>query len=246
MAAAKFLLSMPVAKPYAEELIIQSFSTVLPLNQLMDDGMIFTVDDKYRCTELGYVATTMYLHPLTILFLKNAFARLNTDDELVLDDMINTAVKAVIMETGERPPMINQRVVERSLAKWISETPEQNILKTSSIDAGDFHELTEEAARMANAASVTARTLGLAKLSIQFSVLSKRFRYGVKEDLIPLMDLSIPFLGRKLLRKLFALGYMDLKEFVRAPPEELVELANLPESTVSVIKEYTNRLAGLN
>jgi helicase len=243
---AKYLLSMPATKPYAEELIIQSFSTMSPLNQLIDYGMIFTVDDKYRCTELGYVATTMYLHPLTILFLKNAFARLNTDDELDLDGMINIAVKAVIMETGERPLLMNQRVLERSLAEWVSETPEENIIKTRSIDAGDFHDLTEEAARMASAASVTARTLGLAKLSSQFSVLSKRVRYGVKENLIPLMGLSIPFLGRKLLRKLFALGYTDLKEFVRAPAEELVELANLPESTVLMIKEYTNKLAGLN
>jgi replicative superfamily II helicase len=246
MKVAKYLLSMPATKPYAEELIIQSFSKMLPLNQLIDDGMILTINDKYRCTELGSIATTLYLHPLTILFLKNAFSRLNTDDELDLDDMINITTIAVTIETGKRPPLINQRVIERSLAEWVSEMPEENILKTRSIDDGDFHELTEEAARLSSATSVMARTLGLAKLSRLFSVLSKRIRYGVKEDLIPLMDLSIPFLGRKLVRKLHALGYKDLKELVRAPAEELVELANLPESTVSVIKEYTNKLAGVN
>jgi hypothetical protein len=37
-----------------------------------------------------------------------------------------------------------------------------------------------------------------------------------------------------------------LKELARAPSEEIVELANLPENTVSVIKEYTRRLAELN
>jgi replicative superfamily II helicase len=208
--------------------------------------MIFTVGDKYRCTELGYVAATMYLYPPTVLFLKNAFGRLNTDDELDVDAMINIIIKAVIIETGERSPLINQGVVKRTLGEWVNESSEENILKIGSIDAGDFHELTIEAARMSSAASVTARSLGLAKLSRQFNMLSKRIRYGVKEDLIPLMDLSIPSLGRKLLRKLYALGYVDLKELARAPSEELMELANLPERTVSVIKEYTKKLAGLS
>jgi replicative superfamily II helicase len=208
--------------------------------------MIYTVADKYRCTELGQVAAVMYLHPLTVLFLKNAFKRLHTDDELELDPMINIAIKAALVETGERSSLIGKGGVERALAEWIDEIPEKEILGTRYIDSGDFHELTENVSRMSSGASVTARLLGLMKLSKQFSVLSKRIRYGVRDDLIPLMDLSIPSLGRKSIRKLYSLGYVDLKELARAPSEEIVKLANLPESTVSVIKKYAKRLAELN
>jgi replicative superfamily II helicase len=241
--AAKYLFSMPTTKPYTEELIIRSFSDILPLDRLMDNGMIYTVAEKYRCTELGHIAASMYLHPLTILFIKNAFKKLHTEDELELELMINIAIKALIVETGERPRLANQAAVEKALIEWVNEMPEEDILRARSIDAGDFHELTEEVARMSSAASITARLLGLAKLSRTFSVVSKRVRHGIKEDLIPLIDLSIPSLGRKLLRKLYDLGYLDLKELARAPAEELLGLAKLPEDAVSMIKEYTKRLA---
>jgi hypothetical protein len=246
IAVAKYLLSVPATKPYAKELIAQSLSNKMPLDRLLDDGMICTVADKYRCTELGQIAVVMHLHPLTVIFLKNTFKRLHTDDELELDPMINIGVKAALVETGEKSSLISKGIAERALAEWIDEIPEKEILRTRCIDVGDFRELTENVARMSSGASVTARLLGLMKLSKQFSVLSKRIRYGVRDDLIPLMDLSIPSLGRKSIRKLYSLGYLDLKELARASLEEIVELTNLPESTVSVIKEYTRRFPELN
>lgn len=239
---AKYLLSMPTTKSYAEELIIRSLTGMLTLDRLIDDGLVYTVAEKYRCTELGYIAATMYLHPLTVFFMKNAFKKLHTDDELEVKHMIGIAIRSLIVETGERSQIVNQVALERAMTEWVNEKHEKEILRSGSVYPGDFHELVGELGRMSSAASVTARLLGLAKLSRQFSVLSKRIRYGVKEDLIPLMDFLIPSLGRKIVRKLYDLGYQDLKELARAPAEELVELAKLPAGVVSIIKEYTERL----
>ncbi len=240
---ARYLLSAQTAKPYAEEVIARSLSRALPLDRLINAELVTTVAEKYKCTELGYIAANMRLYPLTVLFIKNAFRKLNTNDELELDSMINITLRALIVEGGERPQLTNQRAVKRALREWIDEESEDEILRSKSVAPGDFYELTVEAARMASAASITARFLGLAKLSKQFSVLSKRIRFGVNEDLIPLMDLSIPSLGRRLVRRLYDLGYSDAKELLRAPREELQELVKLPESTVTVIKECVERLA---
>jgi replicative superfamily II helicase len=240
---ARYLLSVQATKPYAEEVIVRSLSRALPLDRLIDTGLVTTVAEKYRCTELGHIAASMYLYPLTVLFIKNAFRKLKTSDELELEPMINIALRALIVESGERPQLMNQSAVKSALREWIDEEPEERIIGSKSISPGDFYELTVEVGRMASAASITARFLGLAKLSKQFSVLSKRIRFGVNEDLIPLMDLSIPSLGRSLVRKLYDLGYTDVKELFRAPKEELQALVKLPESKVNVIKEYVERLA---
>lgn len=240
---ARYMLSVQTTKPYAEEVIVRSLSRALPLDRLINAGLVTTVAEKYKCTQLGYIAASMYLYPLTVLFMKNAFRKLNTNDELELDSMINITLRALIVEGGERPQLTNQSAVKRALREWIDEESEEEILRSKSIAPGDFHELAAEAGRMASAASITARFLGLAKLSKQFSVLSKRIRFGVNEDLILLMDLSIPSLGRRIVRKLYDLGYSDAKELLRAPREELQALVKLPESTVTAIKECVERLA---
>jgi len=240
---ADHLLSTRSTRVYAEEIIVRSLSGSLPLDRLLNNGLITIVDDKYRSTELGHIAATLYLHPLTVLFIKNTFGKLHTDDELDLESTINMALRALIIEGGEKASLFNHETVAGAIMEWINEESEEDILRSRAIAPGDLHELREELGRIAYAASHVSALLGLIKLSKNLSTISRRIRYGVKEDLIPLLELSIPSIGRKLARKLYDLGYTNTDELVRATSEELTEVVQLPENTVTMIKEYIEKVA---
>nr|MDO8099389.1 DEAD/DEAH box helicase [Candidatus Njordarchaeota archaeon] len=240
---ASYLLSTRSTRVYAEEIIVRALSGSLPLDHLLDAGLITIVDDKYRCTELGHIAATLYLHPLTVLFIKSTFEKLHTDDELDLESMINLALRALIIEGGEKAPLLSHETVARAIMEWINEESEDEILRSKAIAPGDLQELREELSRITNAASHIAAVLGLTKLSKNLSTTSRRVRYGVKEDLIPLIELSIPSVGRKQARKLYELGYINTDEIIRATSEELIEVTQLSLDKVTMIKEYVEKIA---
>jgi helicase len=184
----------------------------------------------------------LYLHPLTVVFIRNSFDKLCTNDELDEKSMINIALRALVIEGGEKSPLFKQDTATRALIQWIDEEWEEEILRSDFVAPGDLYELTVEVGRISSAASTIAKHLGLARLSKQFSVVSQRIRFGVKEELIPLMELSVPSLGRRLVRELYSLGYTTETELLRASPQELTEVAGLPGDTVTMIKQHLERL----
>jgi helicase len=228
---------------YAEEIIVRSLSGSLPLDRLLNTGLITIVDDRYRCTELGHIAATLYIHPLTVLFIKGTFEKLHTDDELDLQSMISMALRAHIIEGGQKAPLSNHEAIVTAVMEWINEDSEEEILRSKTVTPGDLHELMTELDRIMNAASHVAALLGLIRLSKSLSITSKRIRLGVKENLIPIIELSIPSVGRKLARRLYDLGYTNTEELARATPEELMEVVQLPENTVKAIKEFIEKVA---
>jgi replicative superfamily II helicase len=237
------LLSARSTRLYAEEIIVRSLSGSLPLDRLLNTGLITIVDDRYRCTELGHIAATLYIHPLTVLFIKGTFEKLHTDDELDLQSMISMALRAHIIEGGQKAPLSNHEAIVRAVMEWINEDSEEEILRSKTVTPGDLHELMTELGRIMNAASHVAALLGLIRLSKSLSITSKRIRLGVKENLIPIIELSIPSVGRKLARRLYDLGYTNTEELARATPEELMEVVQLPENTVKAIKEFIEKVA---
>jgi replicative superfamily II helicase len=180
---------------------------------------------------------------LTVLFIKDTFEKLHTDDDLDLESMINIVLRANAIEGGEKAPLSNQETIAEAMMEWINEDGEEEILCSKAVAPGDLYDLTGELSRMAKAGSHIAALLGLTRLSNSFSITSKRIRYGVREDLLSLMELSIPSVGRKLARKLYDLGYTNADEFIRATPDELAEIVHLPENTVAIIKEYVEKVA---
>jgi replicative superfamily II helicase len=207
----------------------------------VSSGLVTIVDRKYECTELGHITATSYLHVLTAIFIKNAFAELHTDTRLEVESMINIVLRALIIESGERLVM-NQRAVMKAIVEWIDERNEETITGSKALVPGDFHELIVEVARLANAAANVARLLRLVNLSKDLSTIGKRIRFGVREELLPLVELSIPSIGRKSARALYDLGYTGLDELGRASVEELAEVVKVHESTASMIIEYVARI----
>jgi replicative superfamily II helicase len=238
---ARYLLSSVSGKEFAEEIIASSLSGFFPLVRLLQDGLITVVNEKYRCTELGSIVTSLHLHPATVLFLKNSFSRLRTNDEIQPQLMINLSVRALAIERGEETRLLELDTAMRVLMRWIDEESEENILRSASISPTELHRLTVDAGRVLFAVSAIAIHLSLTRLSKQFSILGRRIQLGVKEELIPLMESFIPHIGRRMARKLFNLGYTTEAELLRASVEELSEVAKLSNEAVTMLKQYLRR-----
>ena len=126
------------------------------------------------------------------------------------------------------------------LSEWIKETPESNITDEFNIGAGDLFRTVETARWLARAiyqfADLLKNNNELLKITKNFST---RIKYGVKKELVPLVNLK--GLGRVKARILYKSGISSIEDLRRIPNVELEKISNLiSKSLVVSIKNQIN------
>jgi helicase len=126
------------------------------------------------------------------------------------------------------------------LSEWIKETPESNITDEFNIGAGDLFRIVETARWLARAiyqfADLLKNNNELLKITKNFST---RIKYGVKKELVPLVNLK--GLGRVKARILYKSGISSIEDMRRIPNVELEKISNLiSKSLVVSIKNQIN------
>ncbi|MFA4719753.1 ATP-dependent DNA helicase [Pyrococcus kukulkanii] len=126
------------------------------------------------------------------------------------------------------------------LHAWINEVSEADIVEKFSVEPGDIYRLVETAEWLIYSLKEIAKILGASQELLDYlEKLRVRVKHGVREELIPLMEL--PMVGRKRARALYNAGFKDFESIARATPRELLKIEGIGAKTVEAIFKHLGR-----
>ena len=118
------------------------------------------------------------------------------------------------------------------LNDWIEEVSEDDIANRYDIGPGDIRNRVETAEWLLHSAAEIARMYDSTKAS-KLRDLTSRMKYGIKEELLPLM--KIKQVGRVRARTLFDAGYRTAEDVSKATADELRKLPGIGERLSSEV-----------
>lgn len=117
----------------------------------------------------------------------------------------------------------------RAVRDWLDEVDERKIQLPVRY-RGDFERGLEDLAGVALLYQRAALALGREALAETARQASGALRYGVAPELVPLMGLALPQLGRARCRALYQAGVRNLDDLVNADPDRLADPRRLPHA----------------
>lgn len=223
------------------------------------------LDDKYRATPLGKRVAELYIDPLTaykfVCSLKMATKIEDVSEFSFLQMISNTLemrpllkvkgkdnieevlVKYTVLEEEpsiyepEYEDFINSVKTALFFFDWINEKDEEYLLEKYSIRPGEIRTKLEIADWLLYAASEIARILKLKSLIRELNKLKVRIKYGVKEELIPLLRLNN--VGRVRARLLYKNGVKSIKDVKKVSFKKLAMI--LGEKIAKNVKEQVGQ-----
>lgn len=122
----------------------------------------------------------------------------------------------------------------KMLQAWLEETPEDDIHEQFGVGAGDIRRNVDTAEWLLYAAHELARLFKAKPALAPLRKLRKRIRYGVKDELLELVQLH--GIGRVRGRSLFKAGYRKLADIKRATERELARVPYIGTEIARSIK----------
>jgi helicase len=126
-----------------------------------------------------------------------------------------------------------------ALYEWVHEASDRNLNDRLSIEPGDMHRMVENAYWLAGALFQIARLLRRGDLLKELRDLQIRIKFGIKEELIPLVRLK--GIGRARARALYDAGFLDLKRVADAPETTLSGVSKIGPTLAKRLKEQLKR-----
>jgi len=219
---------------------------------------------RLAATPLGYTVSKLYLDPETVVVAREVLGRAGSLDEDTALLLIAMAPDMVRLPVGRREEdKVMEAIVEEApailrvlewlgpeemsaaktmlvLKAWINEETEDAIYEKWGVAPGDLAAMAETGEWLASSLSRLLPLLGAGEGDAGLlSRLAKRLRYGVKQELLPLV--SLPGVGRVRARRLYEAGYKTIHDLALARPEELLRVPGIGVSTVRSILEALGR-----
>jgi len=130
------------------------------------------------------------------------------------------------------------------LGAWIKESSEGDLLDKYNVAPGDRYSAVTNADWLLYSIQELSEILGITEYRRHLRRLRDRVRYGVNNDLLPLVRLR--GIGRIRARVLYKSGYKTLESLKRAPLSKLVEIPLIGPRLAKVIKEQVGGLVDQN
>ena len=257
----KFFEETFLAQIYGAYVIEGLISDVLEFLRSAD--FIETYDGRLIATPLGRRVSQLYIDPLTAVKLLEVYREaekastfgllhsialtpdvpkipmrrfsqklLEEEIERRLDGLMIPPPDPIEEEYDEYVDAVRISLV---LEAWINEVPEAEIYDRFGVQPGDLMALRETASWIAYAASQIAKIAGYREFVKPYDVLSERIRYGVREELLPLV--RIRGVGRVRARALYQAGYTSIEKLREASAEELMRIPGIGAAVAKQIKE---------
>ncbi|AEA47837.1 DEAD/DEAH box helicase [Archaeoglobus veneficus] len=194
-------------------------------------------ENSISVTELGDMVSRLYIDPLTGFMFYSELSKRDEFTEIAAlhlicrtpdmenlyikksDDWVEEEAIAFMDELTYAPSpysadydwFLAEVKTAMCLHEWINESDEDEICEKYGIAPGDLMRVVETAEWLAYALSKIAAFINHAQKSF-FSGLVKRIKYGVKEELLDLVE--IKGIGRARARKLYTAGIRNRRELV--------------------------------
>jgi helicase len=154
---------------------------------------------------------------------ENIIRELETRYMDVLGDYLHGLIENYMLYYDERE--MSAWKIAFVLRDWIEEKSENDILRNWGVEPGDLYIIRSNAEWLCYAAREISRLFKNTLYEKEYTKLVLRVRHGVKEELLPLVE--IPGIGRRRARALYIHGYKRLADFRNAREEELISIPGI-------------------
>ncbi|HJU94561.1 MAG TPA: DEAD/DEAH box helicase [Nitrososphaera sp.] len=236
------------------------------LEYLEQEDLVKSRNDRYIATDFGRRTSLLYINPVTAVKFRDALQGLEhtaatPKHELgflhVIADSPDFYPKLSLRKTdydqlgiliqrrgNELLYPISEYDCSRSfwaLCWWIEETTEKVLSDKIGVEPGDMYRIVEVANWLAYSLYEVAKLLRREDLMPELYNLRTRIRYGVKEELLPLVMLE--GIGRVKARALYNAGFTDLSKIVKASQAKLASVPKIGPTLAEKLKhQLKNRL----
>ncbi len=236
------------------------------LSNKVDRTLGFLIENEFveegtflRATPLGKRVSDLYIDPLSALMFRECY-QMDFDEFCVLHTISATPdmrplyakkneIEDLLLLTRIHPIAIDEYAVEpekffgglkiaRILMDWISEAPQDSIVAKYDVGPGDLHSLSELADWLIYAFSEIGKTLRYPHFRKAES-LRFRVKYGVTEDLLPIVELR--GVGRVRARRLHEHGLTSIEKLKQAKVEDLTRIPGIGEKLAREILRQVQR-----
>jgi helicase len=236
------------------------------LEFLEKERLILLRNQRFIATEFGKRVSQLYIDPLTAVNFREALDRLprnngdrhtlgflhlisNCSDfypKLALRKKDYEMVSQLLESKGtELFYSLSEYESSRSfwaLAQWLDEASEAAIGESTGIEPGDLHRIVEVSRWLSSALYEVAKISGREDLLGEIGNLRTRIRYGVGEELLPLV--SLEEVGRVRARALFRAGYTDVSKLAKSSESKIAAIDKIGPAVAKKIKDQLKQRQG--
>jgi helicase len=236
------------------------------LEYLEREELVKSRNDRYIATNFGRRTSLLYINPATAVKFRDAlqgleyraatryelgFLHLITDSpdfypKLSLRKTDYDPLSILIQRHGnELLYPISEYECTRSfwaLCSWIEETTEKVLSDKMGVEPGDMHRIVEMANWLAYSLYEVAKLLRREDLMPELYNLRTRIRYGVKEELLPLVVLE--GIGRVKARTLYNAGFTDVPKIAKASQAKLASVPKIGPTVAEKLKHQLKKRLG--
>jgi helicase len=252
------------AQNFKKAVVVLKIDSVL--RYLQNENLIKSKNERYIPTNFGRRSSLLYIDPLTAVDFKRAIESTegtNTNGvnnhalgflhlitgcsdfypkfSMRKKDLVELA--AIIGERrNELLFPINEFECSRSLLPlyaWIHETSDRTLSDRLGVEPGDMHRMIEIADWLAHSLYDVAKLLRRRDLLGELHNLQIRIRYGVREELIPLVRLKD--IGRARARVLYDAGIVDARKVTETPEAKLSSIPKIGPTLAKRLKEQLKK-----
>jgi len=241
------------------------FKVESALEYLEQEDLIKSKNDRYITTEFGTRTSLLYIDPVTAVEFRNTlvhstlaegkrtlgFLHLITASpdfypKLSLRKKDHDELSLLIQTRGtELFYQMSEYDCSRSfwaICEWIEETSDKTLSDKMGVEPGDMHRIVEMGEWLAYSLYEVAKLLRREDLLPELYNLRTRIKYGVKEELLPLVALE--GIGRVRARALYAAGLTDMGKLAKAPQSKIASISKIGPAVAEKLKAQLKKRLG--
>lgn len=241
------------------------FKVESALEYLESEELIKSVNGRYIATEFGKRTSLLYIDPQTAVDFRDALDKLEKGrkkralgflhlitqspdfyPKLSLRKKDHDEVSLLLQE--RRDELLydtSEYECSRSfwaLAEWLEEAGDRALGDRMGVEPGDMHRMVETGEWLSYSLYEVAKLLGREDSLAELHALRTRIRYGIKEELMPLVALE--GVGRVRARALYNAGLTDVPKIAKAPQAKLASVPKIGPAVAEKIKAQLERRRG--
>lgn len=230
---------------------------------LIGEGFLIKKGERYAATRFGKKVSMLYLDPLTATEFRKAIdsASENTKNHTfgflhlvsiseeffpkfsLRNKDYETASIMIENSASELLEPISEYDCNRSLLAlnaWLSEFSEVWLSDNLGIESGDMHRMVETSDWLVYCLREIAKEMERADLIEELDTLRQRIRYGIKRDLVDLVQ--VKGIGRIRARQLYKKGIKTRQDLARISVKDLAEIDKIGSTLADNIKAQIRRI----
>ncbi|MFQ5940243.1 MAG: DEAD/DEAH box helicase [Nitrososphaerales archaeon] len=244
-----------LAKQYRKSTIKAKVDSALDYLEL--EEMVKKRGERFLASEFGKRTSLLYIDPLTAVEFKRALLSAKKDAKhtlgflhIVTDctdfypklQLRNKDIDEVqiLIDENEHELLydLNEYDCSRSLLAlyvWTQEYTDKKILEMFGVEPGDMYRIVETSDWLLYSLYEVAKLFAREDLLQEIYTLRKRVKYGIKEELIPIV--SLEGVGRVRARAIYTAGYKDIKSIRNTSIEKLAAVQKIGHALARKLKE---------